>query len=206
MNNYYLWYCYYFLNIQPSSKSKDIIDLLSDSDSVDVSQNDNENDSSSEYIPSNKLNNSSDAYYTPTRYHDDDDYYSQHHYQNHTDYFDALSVASYAYVTPYTTPTKLRRVINTETSTDKSASSSAVTTQTLIDINNTPLISRKAKNSSTYHSPMEVISRNSYDREGEFYELFFEIYGVDIDDNEKDIPVEICVDEALNAYYGNIIP
>lgn len=52
------------------------------------------------------------------------------------------------------------------------------------------------------------------DRKRQFYELFFDIDGVDIDDhdlvfleqtyNRVDTPVGICVQEALNHYYGNM--
>ncbi len=174
-----------------TKKDKVVIDLLSDGDDNDI---DGGNDSSSEYLPSHCSN----AEY-------DNNHGYNHYPQHYTDHFDALSVSNDAYYTPYQTPTKIRR-INTETSTDKSTNASAVTTQTLIDS------ARKGKNSIT--SPR--IFRNTSERKDEFFELFFEINGVDenINDSEvayleqtynrEDVPVGICVHEAIDRYYSSI--
>ena len=58
------------------------------------------------------------------------------------------------------------------------------------------------------------LTTNTIERKGEFYELLFDIYGDDIDDNDlafleqtynrRDYSVGICVQEALNHYYENM--
>ena len=159
-----------------TKKDKVVIDLLSDGDDYDVDGG-----------------HCSNAVYDNHSYHN----YPQHY----TDHFDALS--NDAYFTPAQSPTKIRR-INTETSTDKSTNASAVTTHTLVDSG------RKGKNSIT----TPKIFRNTNERQEEFFELFFEINGVDenINDsdvafleqtyNREDVPVGICVHEAIDKYYS----